>query len=353
VPNPLLGPLFARLVVVVLLCATTVMLVSPRAVAGVAAPPPDPDRPTAVVALGDSAASGEGAGGYEAGTRGEGGNWCHRSPAAYVHRTTLADVGIDLACSGAGSAHVGFGSAMQYTEGSQARRLAEVARTYRVRAVTLQIGANDEPDLSGVAVDCIRAFVSPGVPGCRTTVGPAWAARLAAAAPRIEAAARDVRSAMASAGYGLGDYAFVLLSYAAMGTEAMAAWHVAQGCPFSRPDAAWARTVAFPQLAAMIGEVAARVGARFLDLTRTAEGREACTGPLRDEWQRRLTVDPRTLVQRIDDPAVLHLFQESFHPTAAGHTAVAACLTEFVRSGAARAGCVPGRDGLAHPEVRA
>src|SRR5687768_4537390 len=38
---------------------------------------------TAVVVLGDSAASGDGAGDYEPGTRGEGDNWCHRSEHAY------------------------------------------------------------------------------------------------------------------------------------------------------------------------------------------------------------------------------------------------------------------------------
>ncbi|MCE0762215.1 GDSL-type esterase/lipase family protein [Pseudonocardia kujensis] len=319
---------------------------TPALAAGV---PPDP-RPTAVVALGDSAASGEGTGGYEAGTRGEGGNWCHRSPAAYVHRSALAEVAVDLACSGAGAEHVAFGTAVHHTEGSQAQRLVEVARRHRVLAVTLQVGANDEPDLSGVAVACIRAFLDLREPGCRTTVGPGWADRLAAVAPRIEAAARDVRAAMSEAGYLPDGYAFVLLSYAAPGSETMPAWHGLQGCPYSRPDAGWARTVAFPQLAATIGAVAERVGARFLDLTRLAEGREACTGPLRDEWQRRLTVDPRTLVQGALDTAGRHLFQESFHPTAAAHTAIAGCLREFVGGTAARAACVPGRDGTAHPE---
>ncbi|WP_344412394.1 GDSL-type esterase/lipase family protein [Pseudonocardia ailaonensis] len=309
--------------------------------------------PSAVVALGDSAASGEGAGDYLPGTRGEGGDWCHRSPAAYVHRTGLADVGIDLACSGAGSTHVGFGGPAHHTEGSQAARLVEVARSHRVPVVTLQVGANDEPDLSGTAVACIRAFIEPVGPPCRETVGRVWADRLAAMEPRVEAAARDVRAAMREAGYPDDGYALVLLSYAAPGTEAMPLWHAFQGCPYSRPDAGWARTVAFPPLAAAIERVAGRVGARFLDLTRIAEGREACTGPLRDEWQRRLTVDPGSLVRGTLDARALHVFQESFHPTAAGHAAIGACLAGFVRSGAQRGACVPEPDGSAHAEVRA
>jgi hypothetical protein len=242
---------------------------------------------------------------------------------------------------------------VQHTEGSQAARLTEIARRNRVVAVTLQVGANDEPDLSGVAVACIRAFLDLRAPGCRFSLGPGWDARLAAVTPRLEAAVRDVRAAMTAAGYADGDYPLVLLSYAAPGSEAMPAWHGVQGCPYSRPDAAWARTEAFPRLAAAIGRVAERTGARFLDLTRVAEGREACTGAGRDEWQRRLAVDTRALVQGTLDAAAMRLFQESFHPTAAAHTAIAGCLSEFVSSGAPRAACVPGRDGRAHPEVAA
>lgn len=330
-----------------------VLAAPPLAGRAQAAVPPDDPRPPVVVALGDSAASGEGAGDYAPGTRGEGGNHCHRSPAAYVYRTTLAGRGVNLACSGADTAQVGAAGGVRYTERSQTARLTDVARRDRVVAVTVQVGANDEPDLSGTAVACIRAFLHPLEPGCRTSVGPEWAARLAAVGPRIEGVARDVRAAMAAAGYADADYALVLLSYAAPGSEAMPAWHGMQGCPYSRPDARWARTEAFPALAATIGAAAARTGARFLDLTRVAEGREACTGALRDEWQRRLSVDPAALVAGTLGTAGMRLFQESFHPTAAAHTAIAGCLSEFVRAGGSRAACVPARDGLVHPEAAA
>jgi len=312
--------------------------------------PPDPGPPV-VVALGDSAASGEGAGDYEPGTRGESGDWCHRSPAAYVHHTSPAERGVNLACSGADSAQVGLGTAVRFTEGSQAARLTELARRNRVTAVTVQVGANDEPDLSGTAVACIRAFLDLREPGCRYSLGPIWAQRTAAMEPRVEGVVRSVRSAMGAAGYGDADYALVLLSYAALGSETMPVWHGVIGCPYSRPDAAWARTEAFPLLAEAIGRVAERTGARFLDLTRLAEGREACTGTERTEWQRRLSVDPRSLVQGTLGEAGMRLFQESFHPTAAAHAAIGRCLAEFVPTGAARSACVPGPDGQAHTEA--
>ncbi|MBO0878381.1 MAG: hypothetical protein J2P19_33850, partial [Pseudonocardia sp.] len=81
---------------VVLLCGLVSVVFPGRAGAIVATA-----RPTA---LGDSSASGEGAGDHEPGTRGERGGWCHRSSHAYIRRTGLASTSVNLACSGAASA---------------------------------------------------------------------------------------------------------------------------------------------------------------------------------------------------------------------------------------------------------
>ena len=337
------------LVVLSVLAGLGVVSAGPAAGDPPSADPPSDPRPAAVVALGDSAASGEGAEAYEPGTRGEGGDWCHRSADAYVHHSGLAPVAVNLACSGADSAAVRFGPGTHHTEPSQAARLAQVARQYRVTTVTLQLGANDDPALSDVAVACIRTFVDPLVGPCRTTVGRQWPGRLTAMAPKVEAAVGDVRTAMRDAGYPDDGYALVLLSYASPVTERMDALHGAQGCPYSRPDAGWARTVAFPQLGAALGEVAARTGVRFLDLARATEGREACSHPADgQEWQRRLTVDPEALVHGHLDALGAHLFQESFHPSAAAHARIGGCLAEFVRSGERAAACLPGTDGALH-----
>src|SRR3954470_8356604 len=85
---------------------------------------------TAIVSLGDSAISGEGAGNYEPGTNGENGDWCHRSRDASIHHTDTPDIAatINLACSGANSAQVGLSDFKQYGEPSQAGRLAVIAR---------------------------------------------------------------------------------------------------------------------------------------------------------------------------------------------------------------------------------
>ena len=307
--------------------------------------------PGAVVVLGDSAAAGDGADDYEPGTRGENGNWCHRSVHAYVHRTGLAPESVNLACSGAKAGDVAFGTGTHYTEGSQAQRLVEVAGRYRVTTVIVQIGANDDAALFGTGVACIRAFVDPREPPCRETIGPLVAERMAATAPKVEAAVRDVRSAMRQAGYGTSDYTLVLASYASPVTEHMLPLQAVAGCPYSKPDAAWGRTALFPALSTALRGVAERTGALFLDLARATEGYEACTKPLQaQEWQRRITVDPQALVYGGLDAIGVHLAQESFHPKAAAHAQMGRCIGDLVRSAMPAAACVAGPDATAHLE---
>jgi hypothetical protein len=43
-----------------------------------------------------------------------------------------------------------------------------------------------------------------------------------------------------------------------------------------------------------------------------------------------------------------HLAQESFHPSTAGHAELGRCTAEFLRDGAAEAGCRVGPDGHLH-----
>lgn len=326
------------------LLAATAAAALPGAPPAVAAPVDT--RPTAVVALGDSAASGEGAGDYAEGTRGEDGNWCHRSVHAYVHGTGLAAESVNLACSGAAAADVAFGPGGHYGEASQAAQLVDVAGRYRVTTVVVQVGANDDAALTATGIACIRAFLDVSEPPCRETLGPQVAGRMAATAPKVEVAVRDVRVAMGRAGYADGAYDVVLASYASPVTEKMLPLQGARGCPFSKPDAGWGRTVLFPALSTALAGVADRTGARFLDLTRATEGFEACTRtPWTQEWQRRITVDAQALVYGGLDAIGYHLAQESFHPNATAHAEIGRCLGDFVRSGAAGGACVVGADG--------
>ncbi len=107
--------------------------------------------------------------------------------------------------------------------------------------------------------------------------------------------------------------------------------------------------MAFPELSAALAGVAERRGVRFLDLARATEGYEACSRELRSqEWQRRVTVDPKALVYGGLDAIGFHLAQESFHPTAAGHAEIGRCLGEFLPGGERRGACLVGADGHLH-----
>lgn len=309
-------------------------------------------RPTAVVSLGDSAISGEGAGNYEPGTRGENGDWCHRSLNALVHRTQLAERSINLACSGSDSAHVSLANTTHYTEGSQARRLIDVARQYRVTTVIVQVGANDEPAFADTVLDCIGAWINPFGPSCSSWLAGQWPGRLAAMAPRVETAVRDVRTAMSTAGYAPSAYNLVLASYASPFTERMhSILHGPHGCPIRISDARWGRTSAVPQLSEALRGVATRTGVKFLDFSRATEGREACSNyssSTTGEWQRRVTVDPWAWWYGGLDAIGIHTAQESFHPNATGHGQLGRCVREFVLSGAGTARCLIGSDGNLH-----
>lgn len=312
-------------------------------------PGPPEDAPRVIVAMGDSTISGEGAGDYERGTNGEKGNWCHRSPNSSIFQVRLPDVAkaYNLACSGAPSAQVGLGKVEQYTEISQSKQLARIATRNRVTAVVVASGANDDPAFSHVLNSCVEAWLGKQKP-CSDTVGPKWEDRIDRMIPKLTKALRDIQTVMRNAGYARSDYQLVVQSYAApVGPDVARSLQDLSGCPFLSKDLRWVEEDAVPVLTAGVRTAAARTGARFLDLSRSGTGREACSSE-RDpdrEWFRRLAVQWNDL-QR-DDRAT-HALQESFHPNAAGHKQFGECLTEFLATTDRAAACLPGRDGNLH-----
>lgn len=310
---------------------------------------PPENVPRVLVAMGDSTISGEGAGDYEPGTNGENGDWCHRSRNASIHQTGMQDIAmtISLACSGASSAQVGLGPAKQYTEPSQAGRLAVVARQQRVVAVVVAVGANDDPSFANSLNSCVEAYFDSGKPSCGQSVGKEWQNRIDAMTPKVTGVLRDIRKVMAGAGYQDSDYQLVLQSYAApVSPGILADLQDLSGCPFRTEDLEWVRDKAVPTLTAGLRKAAQDGAARFLDLSRAGIGREACSS--RDagkEWFRRLTVQWTDL--RAQERAN-HALQESFHPNAAGYEQVGKCVGEFLNIGARAASCLSGPDGNLH-----
>jgi GDSL-like Lipase/Acylhydrolase family len=282
-------------------------------------------RPTAIVSLGDSAISGESAGNYEPGTDGPE-DYCHRSANAEIHRTAIPgiDATVNVACSGAATSDVRIGGTSQYTEPPQSDQLRSIAEQYDVRMLVLLVGANDDPAFSDTVLACVQAWLHPFGPGCRSTVGATWPARV---------------------GYADDAYQFVLQSYASPVTENMAWYHAFQGCPYRVDDALWGRTTAVPLLSSALRGVAARTGVRFLDFARATEGREACTRASSSRWVTPLVVD---YSQILWNGITSHIVQQSYHPNAAGHGQFGRCLTEFAALTAREGSCLAGTDGNLH-----
>lgn len=303
-----------------------------------------PSGPRTVVSLGDSTMSGEGVGDYEPGTTGQDGNWCHRSRDAEVDELTVPGVTakVNLACSGAGAAQVGFGA-----PDSQARQLTALARTNRVVAVVVAVGANDDPHFVDVVSRCTEAWFQQGAAGCANSVGDVWRAHVAAMVPKVAGALRDVRVAMHDAGYPDDAYSLVVQSYAApVGPDVRPGLQNLAGCPFRTPDLHWVADTAVPALSAGLRTAAQDAGARFLDLSRAGTGHEACSGTPADEWFTRLSVNFDLLR---DDATAGHALQESFHPNGHGHAEFARCVTAFLATTEPTAACLPDPSGNLSP----
>ena len=306
--------------------------------------------PTAVVALGDSAISGESAAPYEPGTDGPGGDFCHRSTRALIQATAIPGIQarISLACSGAASSDVRINGTSHYTEPSQADRLRGLASQYDIKMIVLQLGANDDPHFADSVFTCVEAWANVFSGPCQNELAPVWPGRVAAMAPKVEASVNDLRTVMREAGYADSSYQFVLQSYASPFTENMnSITHGFEGCPLRLSDAKWARTSAVYQLSAALRGVAQRTGVRFLDLSRATEGREACNKSVSSSarWVSPLTIDVGTLLHSADPS---HIVQQSFHPNVNGHGQMGRCLTEFFADGLAEGQCLRGADGNLH-----
>ncbi|MFD4671415.1 GDSL-type esterase/lipase family protein [Lentzea sp. NPDC058450] len=302
-------------------------------------PPSEPDRETrtAVVALGDSTMSGEGAGSYEPGTDGEeGGDWCHRSRDAEILKTEFqADQKINLACSGANSDKL---------RNEQLPRLRQIAGANQVTAIVVAIGANDDPRFSEILNKCFEAWGKRS--DCTSSVAPEWTKRVKRMIPKVENTLNAIRQTMRDSGYLDSQYQLVVQSYAAPVSPKMPrSLQNLSGCPLRTTDLEWVVEEAVPELSNGLRTAATKVNARFLDLARAGEGHEACVGgdDPSEEWFTRLSVDWEGLR---DERRASHALQESFHPNALGHEQIARCLSEFLASPEKRDGaCVPKLDG--------
>ena len=307
-------------------------------------------RESAIVAMGDSAISGESAGNYEPGTN-QPGNYCHRSLDALIHETAIAHVTttLNLACSGASSDNLYIGGPGQYNEPPQSQKLAQVASGYRVRLVVVEVGANDDPAFGRVATSCVTAYVFQTT-GCRYTEGATWADRVAAAMPKVAHALDDVRTVMRAAGYADTSWQAVLASYWSPVPRPPIRYSgylnkLWNGCPLYNADMEWGHDTAVPILGQALGQLAASKGWRFLDFSRSMDGREVCAQGIThsQEWTTGTKYDPSSSYWYSFDAV-----RQSLHVNARGHAQLGRCLTEFAALARSSATCVRGADGNLH-----
>ncbi|MFB7983499.1 GDSL-type esterase/lipase family protein [Streptomyces vinaceus] len=318
--------------------------------------------PTAVVSMGDSYISGE-AGRWKGNSLTNSGNrtgtdraWvsgstydpakvygstaggCHRSDSAEVKSAgAIADVAVNLACSGAISENVfraSNGGVAFKGEAPQADQLAAVARANNVKVIALSIGGNDL-GFADIIKDCALDFVLWGS-YCYDDQQSGVDEKMDGVMANVGKSIDEIRAVMRTAGYTDSSYRIVLQSYPSpipRGAEnryTQSDWSRLNtgGCPFWNRDSDWARDSLVPQIAGRLKAVAAAKGVQFLDLRDMMQGREVCAKASKQvssaapasaktsEWAR-----------WIDSSETQGLVQESMHPNYFGQLAVGRCLS--------------------------
>ncbi|MGW6846433.1 GDSL-type esterase/lipase family protein [Streptomyces sp. NPDC054958] len=321
--------------------------------------------PTAVVSMGDSYISGE-AGRWKGNSLTNSGSrngtdrgWvsgstydpakvygttaggCHRSDSAEVRSAgAIADVAVNLACSGAVSDNVfrsSNGGVSYKGEAPQADQLAAVAASHDVKVIALSIGGNDL-GFADIITDCALDFVLWNS-YCYDDQQSGVDQKIDAVMGKVGKSVDEIRAVMRAAGYADSSYRIVLQSYPSpipRGAEnryTQSDWSRLNtgGCPFWNRDSDWARDSLVPQIANRIKGVAAAKGVQFLDLRDMMQGREVCAKASKlvtstvpasaktSEWAR-----------WIDNNETQGLIQESMHPNYFGQLAAGRCLALVV-----------------------
>jgi hypothetical protein len=349
----------------------------------------------AIVALGDSAISGEagrwagntnssssrvdalGSTAYWDAANGEAIRGCHRSKAAEVligggFRTA------NLACSGARTYTNAGGSDFKpgidfYSDSSgrvgQALALQRYAATNNVRAVTLLIGANNY----GFA-DIVQACVTDWL------TSPSWwpnycnddsdirsrftATRITTETANVRGAMLNVRQAMVNAGYADSQWKLLVQTYSSPIPRGsgfrypQSGW--IGGCGVWNRDADWANDTVVATFNNTLRNAAASSGLTnvgIVDMTNALVGRRLCentVGLLEERgiasWTSPGAVDQTEWVSQIRTVTAIfppYQIQEDGHPSYWGQLALRNCLRQAFNGGAPRGGsCTIGGTGL-------
>jgi hypothetical protein len=351
----------------------------------------------AIVALGDSAISGEagrwagntnnaswrvdalGSTAYHDVPGGEAIAGCHRSKAAEVH-IGGGVLSANLACSGARTATRLSGSTFKpgidfYEDSSgrvgQALALRRYAATHNVKAVVVLIGANDY-GFADIVERCITNWLT----------SPSWwpnycnddasirsrftAANIAAITASVRGALQNVQRAMTEAGYADGQYRILAQTYSSPIPRGsgfrypQSGWtrQSIGGCGVWNRDADWANDTVVRTFNDTVRNAANGLDSvSVLDMTNALVGRRLCessVGLLEERglssWQDPGAVDRTEWVSQIRTVTTIvgpYQLQEDGHPSYWGQLALRNCLRQAYNAGAPRGGeCVIAGTGL-------
>ena len=354
----------------------------------------------AIVALGDSAISGEagrwagntnssssrvdalGSTAYWDTANGEAIRGCHRSKAAEVHIGGSAFKSANLACSGARTYTNAGGSDFKpgidfYSDSSgrvgQALALQAYATANNVRAVTLLIGANNY----GFA-DIVQACVTDWL------TSPSWwpnycnddsdirsrftPTRIATETANVQGAMLNVRQAMVNAGYADSQWTLLVQTYSSpiprgSGFRYPQTGFTRQtigGCGVWNRDADWANDTVVSTFNSTLRNAATASGlgnVKIVDMTNALVGRRLCentVGLLEERgiasWTSPSAVDQTEWVSQIRTVSAIfppYQIQEDGHPSYWGQLALRSCLRQAFNNGTPRGGsCTIGGTGL-------
>ncbi|MFF8267804.1 GDSL-type esterase/lipase family protein [Streptomyces sp. NPDC016562] len=266
---------------------------------------------------------------------------CHRSDSAEVRSAgAIADVAVNLACSGAVSDNVfrsSNGGVAFKGEAPQADQLAAVAASHNVKVIALSIGGNDL-GFADIIKECALDFTL-WYSYCYDDQQYAVDQKIDGVMAKVGKSVDEIRAVMRGAGYADSAYRIVLQSYPSpipRGTEnryTQSDWSRLNtgGCPFWNRDSDWARDSLVPQMASRIKGVAEAKGVQFLDLRDMLQGREVCAKASRQVTS---TVPASSKTSEwarwIDNNETQGLIQESMHPNHYGQLAAGRCLSLVV-----------------------
>jgi hypothetical protein len=354
----------------------------------------------AVMALGDSAISGE-AGRWAGNTNGDPARTDALGPTAYYdngsgtgeaipgcHRSKSAEVligggviGINLACSGARTyTHTGddgaFKPGLDFYDADgqvgQALALQDYARANpgSVKAVVVLIGANNF-GFATVVQDCVEDWLlSPSwwknfCQDDRTEQAMFSASNIATVTAQVKQAYLNVHTAMTRAGYDDSDYTILAQTYSSpipdgpgfRYPETGLTRQSVGGCGIWNKDANWANATVVNTFNSTIRDAVAQSGltnVKLLDMQSALVGRRLCenTDGLLEEqglasWRSSGAVDRSEWVQQIRTLTTLlppYQLQEDGHPDFWGQLALRNCLRQAYNGGAPKGGtCRRGR----------